>query len=108
MSDTKADFEEKFPARIAKDPEKAKLIGAVFLFKISGDGGGTWTLNLKDDPGVKPGEHGPVDCTLEMEVADWQKINADPKSAMQLFFTGKLKVTGNAMLATKLQQFLDN
>jgi putative sterol carrier protein len=106
MSDVKTDFEEKFPARIAKDPAKSAAIGAVFLFKISGDEGGTWTLNLKDDPGVKAGEHPPVDCTLEMTAEDWRTINTDPSAAMKLFFTGKLKVTGNAMLATKLQQFL--
>ena len=30
---------------------------------------------------------------------------SDPQAGMQLYFQGKLKVTGDPMLATKLQQF---
>ena len=37
---------------------------------------------------------------------DWKAINETPGAAMQLYFQGKLKVTGNAILATKLQQIL--
>ena len=33
-------------------------------------------------------------------------MSETPGAAMQLYFQGKLKVTGNAMLATKLQQIL--
>ena len=58
MADAKTDFSKNIPDRIAADPDKAKNIGAIFLFKISGDNGGTWTLDLKEDVGVKEGEHG--------------------------------------------------
>jgi hypothetical protein len=30
---------------------------------------------------------------------------ADPSSGMQLYFAGKLRVNGDPMLATRLQQF---
>ena len=106
MPDPKTDFEKNLPEKISSDPESAKNIDAVFLFKISGDDGGTWTVNCKDDPGVKEGEAGEADCTLELTSEDWQTISDNPSSAMQLYFQGKLKVTGNAMLATKLQQIL--
>jgi len=106
MPDAKTDFETNIPAKIAKDPEKAKNIGAIFLFRISGDSGGTWTLDLKENPGVTEGEHGEPECTLEMTDEDWQQMSDNPQSAMQLYFQGKLKVSGNAMLATKLQQIL--
>jgi putative sterol carrier protein len=92
--------------KIQANIEKAKAIGAIFLFKINGDGGGVWTVDLKDDVGVHEGEKGTADCTLEMSVADWTSMKANPASAMQLYFQGKLKVSGNAMLATKLQQIL--
>lgn len=106
MADPKTDFEQNIPEKINKDPEKAKNVGAIFLFKISGDNGGTWTVNLKDDPGVKEGDQGNAECTLEMSSEDWNSISDNPQSAMQLYFQGKLKVSGNAMLATKLQQIL--
>ena len=106
MPDPKTDFGTRLPEKISGDPEKAKAIGAVFLFKITGDDGGTWTINCKDDVGVFEGEKGTADCTLELGADDWKTISDNPGAAMQLFFTGKLKVTGNAMLATKLQQIL--
>jgi len=106
MPDAKTDFEKNIPEKIEKNPDGAKSIGAIFLFKITGDDGGTWTLDLKDDVGVKEGDQGNAECTLEMSDEDWKSISDNPQSAMQLYFQGKLKVTGNAMLATKLRQIL--
>lgn len=106
MPDAKTDFEQNIPRKISADPEKAKTVGAIYLFKIAGDDGGTWTVNLKDDPGVKEGDQGNAECTLEMSADDWKSISENPQAAMQLYFQGKLKVSGNAMLATKLQQIL--
>jgi len=106
MPDPKSDFTKNLPEKITGDPEAAKEIDAVFLFKISGDDGGTWTVNCRDDLGVHDGEHGEADCTLELTSEDWQAISDNPQSAMQLYFQGKLKVSGDAMKATKLQQLL--
>lgn len=106
MSDAKTDFTTKIPAKITADPEKAKAINAIFLFKINGDGGGVWTVDLKNTVGVTEGDKGGADCTLEMSAEDWKGISENPSSAMQLYFQGKLKVAGNAMLATKLQQII--
>jgi putative sterol carrier protein len=106
MADAKTDFSEKIPNKIEANPDSSKAINAVYLFKITGDGGGTWTVNLKDDLGVKEGEHGTPDCTIELSDEDWKSISDNPAAAMPLFFQGKLKVSGNTMLATKLQQIL--
>ena len=106
MADPKTDFGTNIPAKITADPAKAKSVGAIYLFKITGDDGGVWTVNLKDNPGVSEGDAGNAECTLEMNAGDWNTISANPQAAMQLYFQGKLKVAGNAMLATKLQQFL--
>ena len=106
MPDAKTDFTKNLPEKISGDPDNAKTIDAVFLFKISGDDGGTWTVNCKDEVGVHEGEVGEPDCTLELTSEDWQTISDNPSSAMQLYFQGKLKVSGDAMKATKLQQLL--
>ena len=106
MSDTKANFEKHLPEKIAADPDKMKAIGATFLFTITGDGGGVWTVDLKDDVGVKEGDAGGADCTIECSREDFESLLKNPATGMQLFFSGKLKVGGNAMLATKLQQIL--
>ena len=106
MADAQTDFSTRLPNKIAGDPEKTKAIGAVFVFKINGEGGGTWTIDCKNNPGVREGAEEGADCTLELASEDWKTISENAGAAMQLYFTGKLKVSGNAMLATKLQQIL--
>ena len=106
MPDAKTSFEKEIPERISNDPDKAKTVGAIYLFKITGDDGGEWTVDLKEDPGVKQGDQGNAECTIEVSSDDWKTISENPSQAMQLYFQGKLKVSGNAMLATKLQQIL--
>ena len=106
MADAQTDFGTRLPTKIGSDPAKAKGIGAKFLFKITGDGGGTWTIDCKENIGVRAGDEGNADCTLELAAEDWTTISENPGSAMQLYFTGKLKVSGNVPLATKLQQIL--
>jgi putative sterol carrier protein len=107
MSDPKTTFETEIHNKIIADPEKAKLVGAIYLFKLTGDGGGDWTVNLKDDPGVKAGDSGNADCTFELRAEDWDELRARPEAGMQMYFQQRLKVTGNIMLATKLQQILN-
>lgn len=106
MADATSDFTTNLPAKIQADADNYRSIGKVFLFKISGEGGGTWTLDLKDDLGVHEGEQGSPDCTLELDVASWSLISEDFSAAMALFTQGKIKVSGNPMDAMKLQHLL--
>lgn len=106
MAEAKDFFDSYLPSKINKDKDAASAVGAIFLFTITGDGGGQWTVNLKDNLGVTAGDAGNAECTIECAAPDWAQIQAAPQSAMQLYFEGKLKVGGNVMLATKLQQVL--
>jgi putative sterol carrier protein len=106
MPDAKTDFGTNIPNKIANNPDTSKAIGAIFCFKITGDDGGVWTVDCKENIGVREGDEGKSDCTLEIASTDWEQISGNPTAAMQLYFQGKLKVSGNAMLATKLQQIL--
>ncbi len=106
MADPKTDFTTNIPTRLEANKDTVKGIGAVFLFTIDGPNGGTWTVNCKDDVGVKEGDAGGADCTIKMAEADWNTLRSTPGAGMQLFMSGKLKVGGNMMLATKLQQIL--
>jgi putative sterol carrier protein len=106
MADAQSDFATRLPTKLAADPAKAKGIGAVFLFKINGEGGGVWTIDCKNDVGVSEGDKGGADVTLELSADDWKTISENPGAAMNLYFAQKLKISGNLMLATKLQQLL--
>ena len=110
MSETPQDakelFDELVPVALKKNPEKAKEVNAVYLFKITGNGGGEWTVDLVNDPpSCLPGDKGTAQCTIELEHDDFKAMLLDPQVGMQLYFQGKLRVSGDPMLATKLQQF---
>jgi putative sterol carrier protein len=101
-------FNDQIPAALTKHPDKAKEVNAIYCFKITGDGGGTWTVDLTADPPTcAADDSGNAQCTIEVEHDDFKTMLSDPQAGMQLYFQGKLKVTGDPMLATKLQQFFD-
>lgn len=101
-------FNELIPQALEKFPDKAREVNAIYCFKITGEGGGTWTVDLTSDPpDVKPEDTGSAQCTIEVAHDDFKTMLQDPQAGMQLYFQGKLKVTGDPMLATKLTQFFD-
>ena len=106
IKDAKTYFTTTVPTMLKEHPEKAGQAGATFSFNITGDGGGEWTLDLKSDPPMVSDGLADVDCAIEMENSDFVEMMANFQLAMQFFFTGKLKVTGDPMLATKLQNVL--
>ncbi len=103
--DIKKLFNEELPAALAKNAEDAKTIGAKFQMNVTGPGGGEWNVDASSTgPSCKPGSAA-ADCTITITDEDFQKLVENPQAnGMQLFFAGKLKVTGNQMLAMKLQK----
>src|SRR6266700_2522952 len=104
----KAFFVQKVPDVLKTSPEKAKDVAAIYLFKIAGADGGTWTVDLLSSPPTcQPGAHGTPQCTIEATDGDFRSmIDGGMQAAMQLFFSGKLKVGGDPNLATKLSKLL--
>ena len=70
--------------------------------------GGTWTVDLVSSPPTcQRGEHGSPQCTIEASDADFRgMVDGGMQAAMSLFFSGKLKVSGDPILATKLSKLL--
>jgi putative sterol carrier protein len=104
----KAFFDEKVPAVLAISPEKAKDVAAIYQFNISGPDGGSWTVDLlSTPPTAKPGTVGTAQCTIAATDDDFRSmIDGGMQAAMALFFSGKLKVSGDPTLATKLSKLL--
>jgi putative sterol carrier protein len=98
-------FNEELPAALAKNADDAKAIGAKYQMNITGPTGGEWSVDVSaSGPSCKPG-NGPADCTITIADEDFQKLIENPAAAgTQLFFSGKLKIAGNPMLAMKLQK----
>lgn len=105
--DAKELFDNLVPEALAKHPDKAREVNAIYFFDITGDGGGQWTVDLASNPpAIQQGNAGTAQCSVEMAHEDFQAMLADPQAGMQLYFQGKLKVSGDPMLAMKLQQFI--
>jgi len=101
-------FDVLVPQGLKQFPDKAREVNAIYAFKITGEGGGEWTVDLTADPPTSVrGDTGKAQCTVELAHEDFKTMLADPNAGMQLYFQGKLRVTGDPMLAMKLQQFFD-
>ncbi|HEX4422081.1 MAG TPA: SCP2 sterol-binding domain-containing protein [Kofleriaceae bacterium] len=101
-------FNNLVPEGLKNHPDKARELNAIFLFKITGDGGGEWTADLTANPPTCiPGDAGKAQCTITVSHDDFKTMLGDPNAGMQLYFQGKLQVAGDPMLAMKLQQLFD-
>jgi putative sterol carrier protein len=85
-------------------PAAAKGMTAVFQFEITGEGGGSWNAIIKDGTcQVAEGKNPSPTVTLTMASDTWLGIVNKQVNPIQAFMGGKLKLTGNMMLAQKMQ-----
>lgn len=83
------------------DPEAAKGMDDVFQFHFSDEQ--SHYLHVKDGTlDVQQGEHDDPSVTLSTSTETLKGIMSGEINGMTAFMTGKLKATGNIMLATKL------
>jgi putative sterol carrier protein len=101
-----ADLMARISTKISANPSIASNFNAIYRFVLTGDGGGTWRVNLKDAPGLSVGD-GPSDCTLSLAASDFLDLISGKANGQQLFFSGKLRIEGDMSLALKLQHLAD-
>ncbi|MGD0524339.1 MAG: SCP2 sterol-binding domain-containing protein [Polyangiaceae bacterium] len=85
----------------------SKGVKATFQFELAGDGGGTYHVTIDD--GTMAVAEGPADApstTIKMAADDYIQMVNGKLSGTMAFMKGKLKVSGNVMLAQKMQAFL--
>jgi putative sterol carrier protein len=101
-------FDNLVPRGLKEHPDKARALNAIYCFKITGEGGGDWTVDCTANPPTcKKGDAGNAQCAVEVSVTDFKTMLADPNAAMALYFQGKLRVSGDPVLAMKLQQLFE-
>ena len=108
MSTPKEIF-DRIGANVAKNPEKATSLNAVFKFELSGDDGGTWTVDLQStttESFVIEGDGAEPKVTILMSAEDFSGAVSGKVNPMQAFMMGKIKVKGDMGLATKLQNII--
>lgn len=104
-----ADFFTSIDAAATKDPERATAIDCIYQFNVSGDGGGTYVLNLKagNTGNFLSTEANPdANCTISVSGEDWAAIVKGEMDAMTAFMSGKVKVDGDLSQAMKLPKLM--
>ncbi|NWY42657.1 HSDL2 protein, partial [Sylvia atricapilla] len=88
--------------------EYVRSTQGVFQFELSGDGGGTWYIDLKTKGGSAGFGKPPVaaDVVMSMSSADFVKMFTGKLKPTLAFMSGKLRIKGNMALAIKLEKML--
>ncbi len=101
-------METEIPNRLKAKPELAKDINAVVHFNITGDGGGTWTLDCtKPENWSAAGANGEPKMVITCAAPDFEKIVSKQMNAQMAAMQGKLKFKPMDMgLAMKLAKLM--
>lgn len=82
----------------------AKGVSATFQFELAGDGGGTYHVVVNDGTmAVHEGASTSPSTTLKMNADNYVKMVNGEINGSMAYMKGQLKVSGNVMLAQKMQ-----
>ncbi|MFN0063536.1 MAG: SCP2 sterol-binding domain-containing protein [Myxococcaceae bacterium] len=100
----KSVVEQDFQAALSAKPEIAKEINAVIHFVVTGEGGGTWTLDCtRASDWIRQGAEGTPKMTVTTSAEDLVKIRQKQLNPQMAAMQGKLKFKPMDMgLAMKL------
>lgn len=83
--------------------DRAQGVKAVVQYDITGEGGGTYSVEIADGKcAVKPEAAASPTLTLTMAAQDWLDMTAGKLNGQMAFMSGKLKLKGDMGLAMKL------
>jgi hypothetical protein len=84
----------------------AKGVKAVYIWRVTGEGGGVWTIIIDDGKcTVKSGEQAKPDVVFEITARDFLDLITGKLSGMEAVFSGRLKIEGDLNLAAQFQNF---
>ena len=97
-------FEDIVAKHAAEHPDIRKKINAVYQFELTGDGGGTWVVDLtKDKDFVSTTPHEDPGIIATMKVGNFMSMIQGKLKPQTAFMTGRLKIKGDLGLALKLK-----
>jgi len=103
--ETPKEFMDTVLPEKVSDPEKLKGIDVTVQFQISGDNGGDWVLEIKDQKAeIREGTVENPKITLKMKDVNYIKLVNGELSGQKAFMTGKLKFKGDMNAGMKLQK----
>ncbi len=85
--------------------DKAAGVDVVFQYKISGPGGGDWSVTVKEGTcTVEKGVHPSPTTTIIMSEEDFLSLITKKLNAMQAYTSGKLKIQGDLMKSQLIEK----
>ena len=101
-------FEEVLPERARMNPRAIRRVRASVVFRITGDGGETWTVRI-EDPSVRaePIEAPRPDLILTLDRETFLEIANGSLTGGDAYKAGKVKVAGNLLLGLQITPLLD-
>jgi hypothetical protein len=101
-------LEERLPKRLSERPELAWRIKASYQIRLTGEGGGTWSVDLSRGPGgyIGRGAMENPSIKVDMTVADFIELARGAVSPQMAIVQGKLRFEGPARLALELRQMV--
>jgi putative sterol carrier protein len=85
------------------NPAAAAGMDKIFQWNVTGDEAGIWGVKIANNEcSVIPGGVEKPDITFTVSDKDWLAISEGKLDPMNAFMTGKLKLTGDMMLAMKV------
>jgi putative sterol carrier protein len=86
-------------------PEAAKGVKATFQFELSGDEAHTFHVVVDDGTmHVEDGSTAAANATIKMKGCDYVKMVNGKLSGTMAFMKGQMKISGNMILARKMQE----
>jgi len=96
-------FERRLEQRISAHPELAPHRSGACQVTVSGEGGGTWCVDLSGDAGtVRPGESDKPDCVVDVRAEDFVALFNGAADPVELFYRGRLSIRGDVSLAMRM------
>ena len=87
------------------NPNAAQGLDVVIQYDITGDSGGKWHITIKDGScKIQEGSYESPNVTLTMPAETWLAIVNKETNGTQAFMSGQLKVTGDVMIAQRIEQ----
>ena len=89
------------------DPDAVDDMDAVLQFDIAGDGGGLWSITIKDrQVVVNDGATADATTTLRMSEQDFLNLVNGELNPVSAFMQGLIKIDGDMSVAMQLQKLL--
>lgn len=86
-------------------PDAAKGVDVVFQFSIGGEGGGDWSVTIKDGAcRIDKGAHAKPTTTIRMAGVDFLAMMAGRMTAMKAYTSGKIKIEGDLMKSQLIEK----